>query len=162
MADVLCRCGSGLDYLQCCAPFHHGAALPPTALALMRSRFTAYCLRNASYLLETWAAHTRPIAISFANDHQQWQKLAIIRTKAGGISDSNGIVEFTAHYIEDGQSLCMNERSRFVKTGGRWFYLDGVVSCLPETGKQTGPSKNARCSCGSGKKFKRCCGVGEA
>jgi len=126
----LCRCGSGVVYLQCCAPFHTGDKLAPTAEALMRSRFSAYCLHNAAYLLATWDARTRPMTLSFAGDQPCWQSLDIVRTQQGRTKDSKGKVEFNAFYTEGGQRWCLNERSRFVKAGGRWFYVDGVVSCF--------------------------------
>jgi SEC-C motif-containing protein len=54
----------------------------------------------------------------------------------------------------------MNEISRFTKINGHWFYLDGVIKSIGKVGMQTNQGKNAQCSCGSGKKFKRCCGAG--
>nr|WP_316226808.1 SEC-C metal-binding domain-containing protein [Bradyrhizobium sp. SZCCHNS3052] len=37
-----CPCGSGLPYDRCCGPYLDGDDQPPTAEALMRSRYTAY------------------------------------------------------------------------------------------------------------------------
>ncbi|MGR8999959.1 MAG: YchJ family protein, partial [Gammaproteobacteria bacterium] len=51
---TLCLCGSGTDYQQCCGPYHSGEKIPGTAEALMRSRYSAYVLRNADYLQATW------------------------------------------------------------------------------------------------------------
>ena len=70
------------------------------------------------------------------------------------------MVAFKAFYNQDGEEHVMNEISRFTKTNGRWFYLDGVIKSMGKVDLQTNQGKNALCSCGSGKKFKRCCGAG--
>ena len=125
----------------------------------MRSRFTAYALRNAAYLLDTWDATVRPGAIDFSREKIDWQRLEIVATKKGGIKDSKGVVEFKAFYRENGEDHVMHEISQFTKINGRWFYLNGMVKSIGKLGQQTNQGKNAPCSCGSGKKFKRCCGA---
>lgn len=124
----------------------------------MRSRFTAYAMRKADYLLSTWDAATRPVAIDFSKDLAEWQKLEIVDTKKGGKNDSKGLVAFKAYFLQAGEERVMHELSRFKKKEGRWYYLDGVVKSIGKVGLQTRQGKNAPCSCGSGKKFKRCCG----
>ena len=126
----------------------------------MRSRFTAYALRNAAYLLDTWDATVRPGAIDFSREKIDWHRLEIVATKKGGIKDSKGVVEFKAFYRENGEEHVLHEVSRFTKINGRWFYLNGVMKSIGKIGQQTNQGKNALCSCGSGKKFKRCCGAG--
>jgi len=155
---VACLCGSGLPYTECCDRYHGGEHTPPTAEALMRSRFTAYARRDVDYLLNTWDANKRPATIDFSKETAQWRKLAIVGTKKGGAQDSKGIVEFKAYYSQDGDDYFMNEISRFVKTGGRWLYLDGDIKAAGKVNANTDTGKNAPCACGSGKKFKRCCG----
>ncbi len=157
---ILCLCGSGIEYLQCCGLFHSGEKIPATAEALMRSRYTAYAMRNAAYLQETWDAIRRPETIDFSREKIDWLRLEITDTKKGGIKDSKGVVAFKAFYMQDGEEHVMNEISRFTKVNGRWFYLDGVIKSIGKRGLQTYQGKNALCSCGSGKKFKRCCGAG--
>ena len=153
-----CLCGSGLSYEECCGQFHAGEALPATAEALMRSRFSAYARRNVDYLLATWDAGKRPAVIDFSKETAQWQKLTIVDTKKGRAQDSKGIVEFKAYYSQDGEPCFMHEISRFVKAAGRWLYLDGVVKAAGKVAASQDAGKNAPCPCGSGKKFKRCCG----
>ena len=154
-----CLCGSGIDYHQCCKPFHVGEKLPATAEALMRSRYTAYAMHNASYLQETWDFTRRPEKIDFSTENIDWLRLEITDTKKGGIKDSKGMVSFKAFYMQGGEEHVMNEISRFTKINGCWFYLDGVIKSIGKVGLQTNQGKNALCSCGSGKKFKRCCGA---
>lgn len=126
----------------------------------MRSRFTAYALDNTDYILATWDAAVQPEKIDFSAENIDWQRLEIIDTKKGGIKDNKGIVEFKAFYLKDGEEYMLHEISRFVKNNGRWFYLDGIVKKIGKIIQQSNQGKNAPCPCGSGKKFKRCCGVG--
>lgn len=124
----------------------------------MRSRFTAYARRNADYLLASWDAGKRPARIDFSKETAQWLTLQIVDCKKGSTKDSKGIVEFKAFYEQDGESYFMHEISRFVKTGQRWLYLDGVIKAAGKVEASSGAGRNALCACGSGKKFKRCCG----
>ncbi len=158
--ESFCLCGSGIDYQQCCAPFHSGDKLPATAEALMRSRFTAYALGNDDYILATWEAKVQPEKTDFSAENLNWQRLEIIDTQKGGVNDSKGIVEFKAFYLNNGEAYRLHEVSRFAKTNGRWLYLDGVVRKVGKIIQQSNQGKNAPCPCGSGKKFKRCCGAG--
>lgn len=122
-----------------------------TAEALMRSRFSAFVLKNADYLVATWHPSTRPVALDLSSDTTVWQHLKIIACDEGRECDSRGEVEFAA-YFEGGQ---LHERSRFLREEGRWYYVDGEI-LPPLTEAKVG--RNASCPCGSGRKFKRCCG----
>lgn len=159
MQENFCLCGSGIEYNQCCGLFHSGDKLPATAEALMRSRFTAYALDKTDYILATWDASVQPEKTNFSDENLDWQRLKIIDTKKGGINDSKGIVEFKAFYLNNGEEYMLHEISRFTKSNGRWFYVDGVVKKVGKIIQQSNQGKNAPCSCGSGKKFKRCCGA---
>lgn len=153
-----CLCGSGRNYADCCRPYHDGDSFPANAEDLMRSRFTAYALRKADYLLASWAEKTRPAGIDFSRETAQWQNLEIVACKKGGSKDAKGIVEFKAYYSQDGTACFMHEISRFVKTGQRWQYLDGVIKAAGPVEIRQTTGRNSLCPCGSGKKFKRCCG----
>ncbi len=155
----LCLCGSQLDSDRCCALLHSGEESAATAETLMRSRFTAYAQHNAAYLLATWDSGKRPDGIDFSKEGDvEWTRLEILGKKKGGEKDHKGIVEFKAYYLLDGDEYAMHEISRFVKHDGLWFYLDGVVKSVAKVGQPVNQGKNAPCPCGSGKKFKRCCG----
>lgn len=94
----------------------------------MRSRYTAYVQRNGAYLHRSWHPSTRPSKKSLLNlADTTWTGLAIVRTEQGGEQDSTGVVEFIAYYNDAvGQAQSMHQISRFVREGGRWYYLDGV------------------------------------
>jgi len=161
VVSLSCQCGSGIGYAQCCEPFHTGEKLPETAVALMRSRYSAYCLRNSDYLLTTWEPAKRPKSIDFSKENVIWLRLEIGETEKGGSKDNKGVVSFKAFFSQDDEDFVMRETSRFVKNNGQWFYSDGVGT-ISKVDIVKGQSKNGTCHCGSGKKFKRCCGAAEA
>jgi SEC-C motif-containing protein len=92
-----------------------------TAEQLMRSRYTAFVLRDDAYLLHSWLPAARPRRVNFAPD-QQWTGLEIVATEAGGLLDRTGIVEFVAHHRHGDIPGELHERSAFVRLDGRWVY----------------------------------------
>ncbi|HEY7722272.1 MAG TPA: YchJ family protein [Pedococcus sp.] len=118
-----CPCGSGDGYAACCGRLHRGEAVAETAEQLMRSRYAAFVVRDAGHLVRTWHPRTRPDALELGDDDPDWLGLTILRTSGGGASDDSGEVEFRAAY----RGGALHERSRFVRRGGRWVYLDGTV-----------------------------------
>jgi SEC-C motif-containing protein len=122
-----CPCGSGQGYAQCCGRYIEGAEVAPTAEALMRSRYSAYTLLREDYLLATWHASTRPAQFGLAEEAAaKWLGLEI---KRGEQQDAgHAVVEFVARYKIAGRAHRMREVSRFVREGGRWFYVDGDIS----------------------------------
>ena len=156
MKTIPCPCGLSKPFGLCCEPYLSGLGLAPTAEALMRSRYVGYCTRNAPYLLKTWHPKTRPPAIEFGeNDDTQWIGLKILDTTRGGPSDFEGEVTFEARYLSQGWVSVLAERSRFKRADGAWLYLDGELSQSHQSVKV---GRNDPCPCGSGKKFKKCCG----
>ncbi|WP_198288635.1 YchJ family metal-binding protein [Pandoraea sp. B-6] len=117
-----CPCG-GPTFDDCCARYLEHGDMAPSAEALMRSRYTAFVRHNAAYLLDTWAARTRPATLDF-DDAPQWLGLQI---KAHRQSDaSHAEVEFVARYKVGGRAHRLHERSRFERSDdGRWRYIDG-------------------------------------
>ncbi len=153
-----CPCGSGFTYRQCCGVYHGGESLPLTAEALMRSRFSAYFLQNAAYLLSTWHHSTRPTRLEFDQEDAVWQKLEIVRCKKGTQHDIDGSVVFKAYYRQHQAQWLLHETSQFIKPDKQWFYLDGQARCSQMAHNAMMQPRNALCLCGSGKKFKHCCG----
>ncbi|MUL46889.1 YchJ family protein [Mycobacterium sp. CBMA293] len=120
-----CRCDSGMEYADCCGPLHRGERPAATAVALMRSRFTAFALGDVAYLLATWHQSTRPARLDL-DDGVVWRRLQIVDTESGGADDPTGMVQFRAQYVQDGGRHILHERSRFTRDrGGRWLYVDG-------------------------------------
>jgi SEC-C motif domain protein len=120
-----CPCGSGATFDGCCGPALSGTP-PPTAQALMRSRYTAFVVGDAHYLRESWHPGTRPDDIAL-DPALEWRGLDIVEVQAGDGDDARGAVEFRARWREGSDEGMLSERSRFVKQSGRWWYLDGKV-----------------------------------
>lgn len=155
-----CPCGSERAFDTCCGS-HLAGAPAPTAEALMRSRYTAYVRGDADYLQRTSAGEAllrfdrADIAASFAST--EWLGLEIRKVEAGGSTDMTGHVAFTARFRQNGRLQALSERSEFRRIGGAWRYCRGEVdiSAVPAPA----PGRNDPCPCGSGRKFKKCCGV---
>ncbi|CAM5743623.1 YchJ family metal-binding protein [Mycolicibacterium aubagnense] len=114
-----------MEYAACCGPLHRGERPAATALALMRSRFTAFALGEVDYLLATWHPTTRPADLDLDAD-VVWRRLQIVDTEAGGEDDATGVVQFRAQYVRAGGRHILHERSRFARSrDGRWLYVDG-------------------------------------
>lgn len=126
MDEQRCPCGSGDLFGACCGPLLAGRAEAPTAERLMRSRYTAFALRDAEHLRRTWHPTTRPDTIEFGDD-LTWRRLLILDKVAGGPFDHDGVVEFEAFWRQGEQRGSMRERSRFVREDRRWLYIDGDV-----------------------------------
>jgi SEC-C motif domain protein len=131
MMNRPCPCGAGETYDECCGRFHRGQASAPTADALMRARFTAFAVGDADYLRETWHPRTRPAHVTFPEDGH-WTRLDVLGRSGGGVFDSDGTVEFEAHFELGGQLGIERQNSMFVREGGRWFYV-GDVPTLTES-----------------------------
>ncbi|TFD78374.1 YchJ family protein [Cryobacterium psychrophilum] len=120
-----CPCFSGQGYPECCNRYHRGDALAPTAEQLMRSRYSAFAVGDAAYLLATWHPLTRPASLEL-DASLVWTRLVIDRTSGGGPFDREGLVEFTAHYRSDEERGTQHETSRFERVDRVWYYVDGV------------------------------------
>ena len=158
MIENRCECGSGNDYLSCCGQYHQEMAVASTIEVLMRSRYCAYVREYNEYLNNTWHVSTRPKDSISHNPELVLRGLEIIEVAGGGERDSRGEVEFVARYTVSGRPEALHERSRFVREAGQWFYVDGED--LPPPAVATGGkiARNGPCPCGSGKKYKKCCG----
>jgi SEC-C motif-containing protein len=162
MPGARCPCGSAIDASACCQLYLDGVAAP-TALALMRSRYTAYVRGAIDYLVATHDPATRgsvdvPAITRWSRD-TTWMGLEIVATERGGESDDTGMVEFIASGVTNGSPFRQHERSRFRRTDGAWFYIDGDVRSEPARRTAPAAGRNDPCPCGSGKKYKRCHGA---
>jgi SEC-C motif domain protein len=154
-----CPCGSTLDLSACCGRFHAGEPAP-TAEALMRSRYAAYALGRLDYIAATCAG---PAAAAFdlkdAEVSQlgtRWLGLEILGTRKGRDADEDGTVSFIARYSHNGAGGELKETSQFRRIDGRWVYWDRLDEAAAPRG--AGVGRNDPCPCGSGKKYKKCCG----
>jgi len=129
-ADGACPCGRvdarkrPLAFARCCGPyladFAHTAA--PDAEALMRSRYCAFVLEDADYLMATWHGSRRPPDLEFEAG-TKWLGLEVRDHRL--VDETHAEVEFVARSRHAGRAQRLHERSRFVREDGRWYYVDG-------------------------------------
>lgn len=158
-----CPCGSTLAYEACCQAIIKGERSAETAEQLMRSRYSAYVMKEIDYLRTSLHPDHRgdfneKTTRAWA-EGAEWHGLEIIETIGGGPDDSEGKVSFAVTYTEQGSRKDYRERAQFSRKDGTWYLVGGeplagkpVVREAPKTGR------NDPCPCGSGKKHKKCCG----
>ncbi|MFN8346871.1 MAG: YchJ family protein [Spirosomataceae bacterium] len=150
-----CYCGSALEFETCCGAFIAGQQKAETALSLMKSRYSAYCVAASDYLIATThpsqRAHFDKASIEQWAKESEWKGLKIISTHKGSRDDTQGEVTFQAFYRDETKKSRVHyEHSLFVKEAEQWFYFSG---------KHLAVNRNDACPCGSGKKYKKCCGA---
>jgi SEC-C motif domain protein len=159
-----CPCGSGLAFEACCGPIIAGAPAP-TAEALMRSRYSAYVQHAYAHLERSLStAQRRDFAPADAKrwaEGSEWLGLEIRSVRQGGPEDATGVVEFAARFRVGGQEKTHLETALFAREDGRWVYA-GQEEIHPVPVRRETPKigRNDPCPCGSGKKYKKCCGAG--
>lgn len=156
-----CPCGSGASFADCCEPIISGAQNAETAEQLMRARYSAYTKVATDFIFESTHPDHRK-----GYDHEgtktwaeksEWQCLEIISTQAGGPKDATGEVEFIARFRENGVPRTHHECGHFIRENDCWYFTDGsIVKQKPIIADKVG--RNDPCPCGSGLKFKKCCG----
>lgn len=129
----------------------------------MRSRYSAFVEGNVDYIMDTHDPQTvkdidREGTEEWAKQ-SEWKGLEVLETEKGEESDTEGRVDFCASYELKGSKVEHRERALFRKDGDTWYFVDGVQIAGPPV-KREGPKvgRNDPCGCGSGKKFKKCCG----
>jgi SEC-C motif-containing protein len=165
----VCPCRSmdqnKVEFENCCLPFIEGKKKVPSAEALMRSRYSAYAKSNIGYIDQTQVLVENEVfnkeeALKWAQS-SDWIGLEIKKTTKGEANDNTGTVEFIAHYKdkESGADLHHHETSLFTRQNGEWKFKEGQIhGAQPVKRLEPKIGRNDPCSCGSGKKYKKCCG----
>jgi SEC-C motif-containing protein len=162
-----CPCGSGKTYEDCCEPPIRGSTKAPTAEALMRSRYAAYEKCEIAHLTDSLHPKRRkghdPDSSREWAEGSDWLRLEIVRTEDGGIGDTTGIVEFKAYYLpknaETAEEVEHHEIAEFRREDDTWYFWEGkTIGPPPVTREEPKIGRNDPCPCGSGKKYKKCCG----
>ncbi|NJB69332.1 SEC-C motif-containing protein [Desulfobaculum xiamenense] len=158
-----CPCGSGRAYAECCEPHITGATPAPTAEALMRARYTAFSVGALDYLHDTLSEKKRhlhdPEAVKQWAETSTWLGLEVHGVMGGGENDETGEVDFTATFEQKGVRQQHSELSQFHRENGLWVYADGRVRGNPTVRREEPKiGRNDPCPCGSGRKYKKCCG----
>ncbi|HXV22182.1 MAG TPA: YchJ family protein [Desulfuromonadales bacterium] len=156
-----CPCGSGAEYAACCEPIITGKKAAETAEQLMRARYSAHVKVEIDFLFESTHPDHRQ-----GYDHKgtrtwaensEWHGLQILETVQGGPRDAEGEVEFIARFRDKDGLRSHHERGQFKRQDGCWLFTEGtMVKPQPLSASKVG--RNDPCPCGSGSKFKKCCG----
>lgn len=128
----------------------------------MRARYSAFATGQIDFIKST---HHNSTISGFDEEgtkewatKSKWLGLEILSTEQGQNSDQTGKVEFKAKYQFAGFDHIHHELSDFKKENGHWFFVDGKVFKTPLVHSDPKIGRNDPCSCGSGKKYKKCCG----
>lgn len=156
-----CYCGSGVTYSDCCEPIIGGVQSAKTAEQLMRARYSAYVGAKMDFIFETTHPDHRQgydhAGTQEWAENSEWLGLEIVNNLKGGPDDTTGEVEFIARFSEKGVPREHHENAQFKKDKGRWYFAEGaMVKPKPVTVSKIG--RNDPCTCGSGLKYKKCCG----
>ena len=127
----ICPCGSLKKYKKCCKPFHDKITFPKTALELMKSRFSAFAVLIADYIIFT----THENNADYISDLKSWnqdimnfskntrfERLEILDFIEGEVES---FVTFKATLFQDNTDISFIEKSRFLKVEDKWLYIDG-------------------------------------
>lgn len=157
-----CPCGSGADYKTCCELIITGKQPAATAEALLRARYTAFDRVDIKFIERSHAPNTRGQldlkSIEQWARSSEWKKLEIIRVEHGQAGDADGKIEFKAHYRLHNKDCVLHELAEFAHRQGQWWYIDSTLPDVKQYVRETPKlGRNDPCSCGSGKKFKKCC-----
>ena len=119
-----CYCGTASSFENCCQPVIEGIRTAAAAEELMRSRYSAYCIQAADYLVATTHSSTRKFHKK--SDILDWSK-ANTWLKLEIISSTENTVAFKAFYLDERLNAQMHqEKSTFVFENGYWYYVDGI------------------------------------
>lgn len=157
-SDAPCPCGSGRTFGQCCEPVLKRQRAPATAEELMRSRFTAHYVGDYQHLHRTYlATASQPYTEETEAGDLAWKRL-VVHSHEPGANPDTAFVDFSAYYDDGGTEQALHEKSQFQRVDGAWFYSRTVragpapIKSAPKVGR------NDPCPCGSGRKYKHCCG----
>jgi SEC-C motif-containing protein len=130
----------------------------------MRSRYSAFVVGDIDYVVKTHDPDTvhqidRASTEAWATQ-SKWLGLEILETEAGQVGDKFGRVDFLARYELRGNVIEHRESATFRHDGKTWFFVDGEQLAGPPVRREAPKvGRNDPCSCGSGKKYKKCCGA---
>jgi SEC-C motif domain protein len=162
-ANTNCPCGSGQSAEACCVPVIKGKRLAATAEELLRARYTAFTRGEVDFIVETHHSKTRSEVkreeIEDWSKNSEWHGLKIVQSEAGKAGDSSGTIVFCAEFTTQGKRNEHWEQALFEKEGKEWRFLDARgVKQEPFKREEPKVGRNDPCTCGSGKKSKKCCG----
>lgn len=160
----LCPCGTGKPLSECCVPFINGDEKASHAELLMRARYTAHTLGNMDFILATHHPSTRTDIDQAATARwareSEWLGLTILEVEGGGPEDDKARIEFKARYRDGARRRHVHhERGVFERYHNQWYFKDAEVPEVDQFRRDNPKQgRNETCACGSGLKYKKCCG----
>jgi len=153
-----CPCGSGKLYGNCCKPYIKGKENAPTPEALMRARYSAYVFHEIDFIIDTCKNGKTDIdrgSVEKWSNNSIWSGLEIIKC-----DNDKGTVEFKANFEQGFLKKVHHEVASFIQADdtGVWQYSNGKIIPVSVVKSELKQGRNEYCACGSGKKFKHCCG----
>lgn len=159
----LCPCGSTKEFAICCDPYIVGQQPAPTAEALMRARYTAFTHGKLDYIEKTItdnaAQSFNRVDMERSLPGTEWLGLEVRGTTAGEEGDDFGTVNFAFHYRNKHREFSQVEIASFCRIDGIWLYDDSEINPKSPPVRVENVGRNEPCPCGSGKKYKKCCGA---
>jgi len=156
-----CPCGSGKTFHDCCEPIITEQQPAATAEQLMRARYSAHEKAAITFLYQSTHpaqrnGYDQEATKSWAEE-SEWLGLEIVETSGGAEEDSEGTVTFVARFRDKNGLHNHHECGQFTREDGRWFFTQGTrIKEQPISVNKVG--RNTPCPCGSGLKYKKCCG----
>ncbi len=163
-ASQTCPCTSGKKFGECCSPVLEGRQAARTAEELLRARYSSFVVGNIDFILSSHHSETRSEVdrgeIEEWSRKSTWKGLEILQKEAGEASDPSAVIVFHAKYATDGEDQNHYERAVFEKENGEWKFHDAQpLRTGPYQREEPKVGRNDPCTCGSGKKYKKCHGV---
>ena len=159
--DKPCPCGSGARFADCCERIINGERESQSAEELMRARYSAFATGAIDFIVASTHSRTRSeIDIQSIREWSQtstWRGLQIFDTKV--VDDNKAYVSFEALFTQAGEDHSHREKAAFERENGNWRFVTGAELKNPTVKYETPRTgRNEPCPCGSGKKYKKCCG----
>ena len=160
--DKPCPCGSGANFADCCEQIINGERASESAEELMRARYSALATGSIDFIVASTHSRTRPeIDLKYTREWSltsTWRGLQIFETKVS--DDNKAYVSFEALFTQAGKDQSHREKAEFELENGEWRFVTGEELKNPTVRYETPrPGRNEPCPCGSGKKYKKCCGA---
>ncbi|MHB0953434.1 MAG: YchJ family protein [Allorhizobium sp.] len=159
----ICACNSGKEFAICCDPYIAGRHPAPTAEALMRARYTAFTQGNLDYVEKTITDDASQsfnrVDMERSLPGTEWLGLEVRGTTGGRETDDTGVVTFAFHYRNKNREFSQVEIASFLRVDGVWLYHDSEINPKSPPVRVENVGRNEPCRCGSGKKYKKCCGA---
>jgi len=125
---MLCPCGNKESYASCCEPLLNRSKKAEHAEELMRSRYTAFCMKDIEYLKDTTHPSTlKDFDIEANTEWAQKARFTQLEILSASEKGDDGFVHFRARYRMGLTFHGHEEKSIFRRESGTWYFVEGEV-----------------------------------